>query len=93
MVKRPLHIVGNAQQIPGEIGGGIKRCLRLFALAAFPQIVHVRGGAQQPVLVLGSLFPEPGDLDVALVEFFHQRLFEGDVGVRLVGGVLVFGHG
>ena len=66
--ERALHVVGHAQQIAGEIGGGIERSLGLFALGPLAQIVHVGGGAQQPVLEGGNLVLEHGDLEIAGVD-------------------------
>ncbi len=83
-----LMLSADAEGITGEIGGGIKCRFRALALGPLPKVLHVGGGAQQPVLVLRRFFLQLGDLQVLGVGLDRDRVFHvhGLVGTDLSWG-------
>ena len=83
------QIVGHAEKIAGEIRGGIKGGLGLFALGALPQIFHFGRQAQQAVLEGGGLLFQHDDFFVARVSvnLLHGRFHFNVIKIRQISFV------
>ena len=57
---RPVHVVGNPEDVAGKIGNAVDARIGDLALGALSHVVHVGQGPQQPVLGLGQLAVERG---------------------------------
>ena len=57
---RPVHVVGNAQDVAGEAGDAVHPRIGDLALGALSHVVHVGQRPQQPILGVGQLAVERG---------------------------------
>ena len=94
--ERFRHIVADREDVAGEIGRGIKRRLRFFALGTLAQVFHLGKRPQQAVLELAYLLLEDGDFGIARIGAGGSAV-QGAVVQRVeisgIGFVVPCGHG